>query len=135
HGDLVARLDAHEGVVIANHNSPRQSVVSGPTAAVRRLVDELTEAGIGAKVIPVACAFHSPMVAAAADDLETALAGIALQPPELPVYSNTTAAPYPTDAAAVRTLLAGQLAAGVRFVDQIEAMYAAGARVFVEAGP
>ncbi len=55
--------------------------------------------------------------------------------PDRPVFANTTAAPYPADHDALRTQLARQLAEPVRFADQIEAMYAAGARTFVEAGP
>ncbi len=58
-----------------------------------------------------------------------------MRTPTFPVWANTTAAPYPDDPAEVRATLAGQVAAPVRFVEQVEAMYAAGARVFVEAGP
>ncbi len=50
------------------------------------------------------------------------------------MYANATAAPYATDAASVRAALAAQLARPVRFVDTVEAMYAAGARTFVEVG-
>ena len=55
--------------------------------------------------------------------------------PRLQVWSNATAAPYPAAPSEIRTLLADQLGRSVRFVEQIEAMYAAGARIFVEAGP
>ena len=51
------------------------------------------------------------------------------------MWSNTTAAPYEGDAAALRARLAGQVAAPVAFRQQVEAMYEAGARVFVESGP
>lgn len=55
--------------------------------------------------------------------------------PALPVWSGATARPYAREACAVRDTLAGQVAAPVRFVEQIEDMYAAGVRTFVEAGP
>ncbi len=58
-----------------------------------------------------------------------------MRPPTIAVWSNTTAEPYPADPDAVRDTLANQVAEPVRFVDQVEAMYAAGARVFVESGP
>jgi NAD(P)-dependent dehydrogenase (short-subunit alcohol dehydrogenase family)/acyl carrier protein len=51
------------------------------------------------------------------------------------VYSNVTAAPYPADGAQVRALLARHIAEPVRFADEIEALYQAGARVFIECGP
>ena len=50
------------------------------------------------------------------------------------MFANATAAPYPTEPGAIREQLASQLAQPVRFVDQIEAMYARGVRTFVEVG-
>jgi acyl transferase domain-containing protein/NAD(P)H-dependent flavin oxidoreductase YrpB (nitropropane dioxygenase family)/NAD(P)-dependent dehydrogenase (short-subunit alcohol dehydrogenase family) len=124
-----------DGVGIANHNAPTQVVISGPTAAVATTLERLAAQGISAKKIPVACAFHSALVAGAAGSLYAALAGHRVGTPTFPVWSNTTAEPYPSEPEAVRRTLADQVAAPVRFVEQIEAMYAAGARVFVEAGP
>ncbi|MBK6018104.1 SDR family oxidoreductase [Streptomyces sp. MBT53] len=126
---------APDSVVLANHNSPRQTVISGPTEAVAEAVRLLREAGLGAKRIPVACAFHSPLVAGAGERFAQALAQQAVLTPEFPVWSNRTAAPYGEGADAVRAELAAQIGAPVGFVAQIEAMYEAGARVFVEAGP
>ncbi|MFK0153983.1 SDR family NAD(P)-dependent oxidoreductase [Streptomyces sp. NPDC090493] len=126
---------APDSVVVANHNSPRQTVISGPTDEVTAAVRLLREAGLGAKRIPVACAFHSPVVAGAGDRFAEVLADTAVRPPEFPVWSNRTAAPYRPDADAVRAELAAQIGSPVAFAAQIEAMYEAGARVFVEAGP
>ncbi|MCM3926595.1 hypothetical protein ND748_33600, partial [Frankia sp. AiPs1] len=78
---------------------------------------------------------HSPVVAAAAGALADRLGALDVVAPTLPVWSNTTAQPYPAAPEQVRATLAGQVAAPVRFVEQIEAMYAAGVRTFVEAGP
>ncbi|MFF4584935.1 SDR family oxidoreductase [Streptomyces sp. NPDC001388] len=126
---------APDSVVLANRNSPEQTVISGPTDAVIEAVRLLREAGLGAKRIPVACAFHSPLVAGAGDRFAEALAVRPVHAPEFPVWSNRTAAPYAADPDAVRAELAAQIGAPVAFADQIEAMYAAGARIFVEAGP
>ncbi|TVZ77482.1 type I polyketide synthase [Streptomyces sp. BK340] len=126
---------APESVVVANHNSPDQSVISGPTAEVETAVGLLREAGLGVRRIPVACAFHSPVVAAAGERFAKVLADKAVRAPEFPVWANRTAAPYPQDADAVRGELAAQIGAPVAFAAQIEAMYEAGARIFVEAGP
>jgi acyl transferase domain-containing protein/NAD(P)H-dependent flavin oxidoreductase YrpB (nitropropane dioxygenase family) len=122
-------------VVIANSNSPKQTVISGPTAAVESAVDSLRSAGLSAKRIPVACAFHSPLVADAGDAFAAVLDTVSVTEPELPVWSNRTAGPYPTEPALIRAELAAQIGSPVKFAEQIEAMYAAGARVFVEAGP
>ncbi|MEU1511396.1 SDR family oxidoreductase [Streptomyces sp. NPDC005811] len=127
--------EAPGSVVLANRNSPEQTVISGPTDAVTDAVRLLREAGLGAKRIPVACAFHSPLVAGAGDRFAEALAERPVHAPEFPVWANRTAAPYPADPDAVRSGLAAQIGAPVAFAEQIEAMYAAGARVFVEAGP
>ncbi|OHV44770.1 type I polyketide synthase, partial [Pseudofrankia sp. BMG5.36] len=137
--DVRAALDAAGGrateVVLANQNAPKQTVVSGPTAAVAAALTALSAAGLAAKRIPVAAAFHSPVVAGAADTLADTLAGLTVSPAAARVWANTTAAPYPDTAAEIRATLAGQVAAPVRFVEQVEAMYAAGVRTFVEVGP
>ncbi|MER5542567.1 SDR family NAD(P)-dependent oxidoreductase [Streptomyces sp. NPDC002589] len=122
-------------VVAANLNSPDQTVISGPTDDVETAVRLLRAAGLGARRIPVACAFHSPLVAAAGERFAKVLADKTVRVPEFPVWANRTAAPYPSDPDAVRAGLAAQIGAPVAFAAQIEAMYDAGARVFVEAGP
>ncbi|MFB6435216.1 SDR family NAD(P)-dependent oxidoreductase [Streptomyces sp. NPDC056411] len=122
-------------VVVANHNAPEQSVLAGPTDAVATAERVLRAAGVDVQRLPVACAFHSPRLAAAGRELAAELAGIPVSAPALPVWSGATARRYGPDPAALRETLAGQVAAPVRFVAQIEDMYAAGARTFVEAGP
>lgn len=133
--DRVAELTGGTGVVVANHNAPAQSVLSGPTDAVDRAVAALNTAGVDARRLPVACAFHSPQLAAAREALAAELDATAVSPPAFPVWSGATARPYDGAPATLRSTLAGQVAAPVRFVDQIEDMYAAGVRTFVEAGP
>ncbi|WP_432074986.1 SDR family NAD(P)-dependent oxidoreductase [Streptomyces wuyuanensis] len=123
------------GLVVANHNTPRQTVISGPTADVDSALRLLRDAGLGAKRLPVACAFHSPLVAGAGEQFARVLARHPVRPPEFPVWSNRTAEPYGASPDGIRAELAAQVGAPVRFAEQIEAMYAAGARVFVECGP
>lgn len=122
-------------VVAANHNAPRQTVVSGATAELATAIGLLREAGYGVKRLSVACAFHSPLVAGAGERFAESLAARTVRAPEFPVFANRTAAAYPADPAGVRAELEAQIGAPVRFVAQVEAMYEAGARVFVEAGP
>ena len=125
---------AIEGVVLANHNHPTQVVISGPTAGVDQAEAKLKEVGIRFTRLPVATAFHSSVVADSTVPFGAFLENVELRAPAVPVYGNSEAAPYPADAKAMRALLANQIAQPVRFVESIEAMYAAGVRTFVEVG-
>ncbi|WP_432843331.1 SDR family NAD(P)-dependent oxidoreductase [Dactylosporangium sp. CA-092794] len=122
-------------VVLANRNSPAQQVLSGGTPDMRAAIAALQAAGLTTHRLDVACAFHSPLVAGAVDRFAEVLAAQPVAAPEVEVWSNRTAAAYPATAGEVRHELAAQIGAPVRFAEQIEAMYAAGVRTFVETGP
>ncbi len=125
-----------EGIklVVANKNAPKQTVLSGATAEIERAAAAFGRRTIAARQLPVAAAFHSPLVANAREQFAAVLREVAFAPAELPVYSNTTAALYPADPQQARSLLAGQLAEPVAFVDEIDALYRDGVRTFVEVG-
>ncbi|MGE3818630.1 MAG: SDR family NAD(P)-dependent oxidoreductase [Isosphaeraceae bacterium] len=123
------------GVVVANHNGPSQTVISGTATAVRQVVETAKAQGISAQVVPVACAFHSPLVASASGPLAALVAEANLDPPRWPVYSNLTAAPYPVEPHQIASQVGEHLRGRVRFADMVVAMHDAGARVFVEVGP
>ena len=122
-------------VWVANLNAPRQTVISGTRAGVRQAIDRLKQDGIEARPLPVACAFHSPVIAPARDRLAAVLSEVAFAAPRIEVFSNSTAGAYPRDPKAVAALLAEHLVEPVRFADEVEAMHKAGARLFVEIGP
>jgi len=128
-------LKTMSDVVIANINAPGQTVISGPIRAVEQAIEQLRAADVSARTIPVACAFHSPVVADASSALREILDDLDVQPLNLPVWSNTTAQPHSHSPQSVRDLLSRHVAETVRFEEQILNMYAAGARIFVEAGP
>ena len=132
---LLGELDDSAQVVVANQNAPDQSVISGPLALLSDVRRALKKEGLSVREIPVSCAFHSPMVKPGVSLFAKALADISLQTTQEVVYSNTSAKPYANDAQSMRRQLAQHIASPVRFVDQIEAMYEAGARIFVEVGP
>jgi malonyl CoA-acyl carrier protein transacylase len=129
-----AVAESGANVVVANHNSPTQVVLSGSVEEITKVEAALGAKGMTAKRLPVATAFHSPLVAGSSVPFGEFLQGVAFNAPLLDVYSNATAASYATEPAAIRTQLAAQLAQSVRFVEQIEAMYASGVRTFVEVG-
>jgi acyl transferase domain-containing protein/NAD(P)H-dependent flavin oxidoreductase YrpB (nitropropane dioxygenase family) len=124
-----------DGVTLANLNAPEQVVLSGTTPAIEAAVSALRKQGLTARLIPVACAFHSPVVAPSSEKFAEMLAGQLMRSPEVPVWSNVTAQPHSGDPDSIRAMLAAQISSPVRFADQVEAMYEAGARIFVEAGP
>ncbi len=80
-------------------------------------------------------AFHSSLVAAAVASIQEVLRQSRMQAPRLPVLANTTAEPYPVEAAAARGLLGKHLACPVRFQETIERLAEMGVRTFVEVGP
>ncbi|MDP9169450.1 MAG: acyltransferase domain-containing protein, partial [Acidobacteriota bacterium] len=133
--ELQALLESSPAdVVIANYNSPGQTVLAGTVAAVETLEEQLKAAGIGFRRLPVSAAFHSPLLAGAAEPFALVLERISFAAPRIPVLSNIDAAPYPSDAAEIRRMLARHLISPVHFVRQIENLYASGVRTFVELG-
>ena len=122
-------------VVIANYNAPDQVVLSGPVDAIDELEQHLQGENLRTQRLHVLTAFHSPLVSESCAPFRAFLAGTAICRARIPVFCNATAAAYPIEAEAVRDQLADAIAQPVRFVEQIEAMYAGGARVFVEVGP
>jgi len=123
------------GVYPVNHNSPAQWALAGKTADIEALMEKLKEAKISYKQMEVACAFHSPVIAGAKALYETAIKDVDFAPITIPVWSNTTAQLYPTQPAEIRARLAEHIVKPVLFAEEVEHMYAAGARVFIEAGP
>ncbi|MDW8248700.1 MAG: SDR family oxidoreductase [Myxococcales bacterium] len=122
-------------LVVANHNAPRQVVLSGRRGPIDIIQKKLDSRGIATRLLPVSTAFHSPLVSGSSKPFERFLESIPFHSASCPVYSNAEAAPYPLDPAAMRATLASQIARPVRFVEQVQAMYKAGARVFLEVGP
>jgi len=134
---VIEKLVADRGLdlVIANRNAPDQAVLSGSSAEVARAAELCAAEGLACKILPVSAAFHSPLVADASGPFLSALQDVAIEEGTIPVYANSTAAPYPADAGTARELLGNQLARPVEFIAQIEAMHATGSRTFLEVGP
>ncbi|PLX72401.1 MAG: beta-ketoacyl synthase, partial [Desulfuromonas sp.] len=122
-------------LTLANRNTPEQGVLSGASSVIDQAVRLLDEKGIRQTRLEVAAAFHSHLVAEAATPFAQRLQEIDFQPLRQAVYANTSGERYPQEVAEIRALLAGQLARPVDFVNEIEAMYAAGIRTFLEVGP
>ncbi|WP_225850070.1 type I polyketide synthase [Streptomyces sp. HPF1205] len=122
-----------EPVVVAGYNSPRQTVVSGPVDAVRRVRAAAAARGLDAAPLRVSHAFHSPAVAPAAAAFADRLATERFAPLARPMVSSVTGGTLParTD---VPGLLSRQMLAPVRFTEAVRTM-AADTDLFVETGP
>ncbi|ROH87810.1 SDR family NAD(P)-dependent oxidoreductase [Stagnimonas aquatica] len=132
---VVARLADYPGVVVANHNAPEQCVISGPKPALDAAVAALNEQGLRAMPLAVSGAFHTALVAPAKTALAAAILATPFRAARFPVYSNSSAQPYPSEPAAMQAQLDAHLLSSVEFVAEIEAMQAAGCQLFVELGP
>lgn len=132
---LTSAIEGEADVYLVNHNSPLQWVMAGTTPAIARLSAKLTAANISFQPLEVACAFHSPLLSGAKGLFANALKDADFKTPAIPVWSNTTAAAYPAQPAAIKERLAAHLVQPVRFTEEIEQMYAQGARIFIEVGP
>ena len=120
--------------VVANHNTASQIVLSGDLAGLDAVAEQC--AAKGAKVIPlkVSVANHSPLVAGAVEDFAAYMRGIPFQEPAIPVLFNVTGETE-RDPAAMKTIMARQIASRVRWLPIVERMAAEGVEVMVELGP
>jgi [acyl-carrier-protein] S-malonyltransferase len=122
------------GVWPANYNCPGQIVVSGEDGAVDECCSEAEREGARRTVkLRVSGAFHSPLVARAADRLRPAVERVRFSEPVAPFMSTVTA--KIEQAERMGTLLVDQLTAPVRFTQAASELIKDGARTFVEVGP
>ena len=129
-------ISAFEGVKVANYNAPTQLVIAGPTASCTLAAQAITtELGFKAIALPVSGAFHTPLVAHAQQPFAAAINKIKFAKPKLSLYANGTGKAHPNDAKAIQAAFSEHMLQSVRFSEQLNAMYDAGARVFVEFGP
>ena len=129
--DAIAEVAAEAGVQIANDNAPDQLVLSGAVSALDTAEALLKERGIRGKRLPVAGAFHSPLMEPAVEPFRAAVEAIEIGEPRVPVYSCVTAEPFDD----VRVRLVEAITHPVRWLDVMRALDARGVTEFVETGP
>lgn len=133
--ELCARARSVGTVEIANLLCPANIVVSGTKAAcaeVERLAPDL--GAMKAIRLTVAGAFHTALMKPADQALAAALAGLAIHPPRIPVWSNVDAQPH-TDPEEIRQLLVRQVLQPVLWEKTMRNLLAAGMDKFYEIGP
>ncbi len=123
-------LGEAEGSVVANYNSPRQTVVSGLRDALGDAVSRIR----GRKVpLNVSFAAHSPYVAAAGEKMRGVLDSVEFRVPQVPVVSAMDGAVL-TSAEAVKEALKGQMVAPVRWVKVVETLAKMRVEEWIELG-
>jgi [acyl-carrier-protein] S-malonyltransferase len=128
----VRALAERLNLVVANDNAPGQLVLSGALDAVLAAEDTARDdTGARARRLDVTGAFHSPLMEPAAERLRAALEATPIAEPQIPVYSNGSAAPFVD----LRRELAENLLRPVRWRETLLAMRTARIERFVELGP
>jgi malonyl CoA-acyl carrier protein transacylase len=129
--ETIAEVAAMCDVAIANDNAPDQLVLSGAVDALDRVEAELKERGVRGKRLPVAGAFHSPLMGPAVEPFRTVVDGIDFGDPRVPVMSCVTAKPFED----IPAELVRALTEPVRWLDVVRALDARGVTDFAETGP
>ncbi|HEV2059066.1 MAG TPA: acyltransferase domain-containing protein, partial [Solirubrobacteraceae bacterium] len=119
------------GLSLANDNAPGQIVLSGHMRGIDAAVRRSGDIGCRARKLDVAGAFHSPLMAPAADALREALDATPIQEPVFPVLSNASTRPFED----VRAELAENLLKPVRWREILLELQAMGATGYIECGP
>jgi [acyl-carrier-protein] S-malonyltransferase len=127
----IAEVAAATNVAIANDNAPDQLVLSGALSALDDAEAQLKERGVRAKRLPVAGAFHSPLMEPAVEPFRALVNETEIGEPRVPVYSCVTAEPFDN----IPALLVRAITEPVRWLDVMRALDARGVTDFVETGP
>ncbi|MGY8735261.1 MAG: beta-ketoacyl synthase N-terminal-like domain-containing protein [Candidatus Poseidoniales archaeon] len=139
--DVAAIIEEVDGYVIAaNKNSPKMTVIAGETEPVKAAMAEFENRGFQSMTLATSHAFHSKIVAPANEPLRRFLEGLEIRWPAIPITANVDGQFYPMSGEgdakqSILTQLAPQMASAVEWTTQIQTMYSAGARVFIEVGP
>ena len=134
--DVCAEVSAAgEVVVVANINAPEQTVISGTVAGVETAETLALQRGARRAVrLNVSGAFHSPLMAGAAERVAAVLDAVAIDAARVPIVANVDASAV-TDPEAIRERLRRQITAPVRWVDCVRRLVDLGATSLVEVGP
>jgi NAD(P)-dependent dehydrogenase (short-subunit alcohol dehydrogenase family)/malonyl CoA-acyl carrier protein transacylase/acyl carrier protein len=126
--------DRHDVLGVAAMNGPTSTVVSGDAGAVAAFTDELIEAGVGAKLMAVDYASHSPHMEIIKDDFERGLSAISPKPGDVDMYSTVTCGRVQTDSLD-GSYWYSSLRFPVRFEETIRLLAGDGFRTFIEVSP
>nr|AQV04237.1 SwnK-like protein 1 [Slafractonia leguminicola] len=127
--DLVGKID------IAGHNTPTQTVASGDTNAVKRVMSHFVGQGRKAKLLSVSHAFHSHHMDSMLADFQAVAETVQFHPPCLPVVSSLTGKIAGAGQLEQPDYWVRQARMAVRFVEGVQTLHQQGVNVFLELGP
>ncbi|WP_167362000.1 type I polyketide synthase, partial [Streptomyces yokosukanensis] len=119
-------------VGIAAVNGLQSVVIAGDEDAALAVTAEFADRKT--KRLTVSHAFHSPHMDGMLEDFRAVVAGLSFDTPRIPVVSNLTGA-LVTDEMGSPDFWVRHVRDGVRFLDGVRALEAAGVRAYVELGP
>lgn len=119
----------------ANYNTPTQTVIAGTTAGLEAATKRLQAAG-AKRVVPlnVSAAFHTPLMAPAAERLRASLERIEWRSPRIPVMANLTGRPH-LGGERIPQVMEMQLRSPVRWAACVGMLVDLGCETFIEVGP
>ena len=133
-GDKLLEIADITGCFVANFNSLSQTVLSGEKDTIYKAEELAKEAGAKRTVIlPVAGAFHSPLMKSAAEKMEILLSSINIKEPHTPVVSNVTGEVHNFEN--LKNNMVKQITSSVRWVSSIEYVRGMGVENYIECGP
>jgi acyl transferase domain-containing protein len=130
-----AEIKDFPDVTLANFNSKNQMVLAGSKPAIAEIQKVLTERGYQVMPLPVSAAFHTALVGHAQKPFAKAIRATKFHTPKVSVYSNSTGQQHAADPDAIKKVMEGHILNPVLWKDEIDAIYAAGGRIFIEFGP
>lgn len=125
-------------VSIANKNCPAQTVISGDLKVLKKIILNLGKKGVLCKLLPIACAYHTSLLAPCTKPFRKFLKTLKINQPLIPIQSNLSGKFYRMDknfAANLPDVLVNHMVKPVEFISNILSLYKDGARLFIEVGP
>ena len=133
---LKAKIAERENIFFTNFNSPHQIVLGGGTDNIQGLMEELQKEGCRTTRLKVSMAFHSPIMKVIHDEMEAYIADMLFHAPGIPVISNTTMRPFPSDPDEIKKIVMAHLESPVHWMQNVTTLWNDhDIRLFVEIGP
>lgn len=132
---VLSICQSFENAYPVNYNCPGQLVVSLLKEDEADFLKKVKEAGGRGMPLKVSGGFHSPFMASAMSPFESSLKDFSFKKPELLLYGNTKALPYPVEPALIKETILNQISHPVLWEKTIRQMIADGFDHFIEVGP
>ncbi len=126
--------ESGEMLRIANYNTPGQFVLSGTKTTIELALARVKEIKGRGIALKVSGAFHSPLMAEAAEELAPVLRKADWSKPIMPVYCNVHGKAV-KDAEVLRECMIAQMTSSVQWIDTVQQQWNDGTRAFLEVGP